>query len=170
MPVAVPAHVPLLFQVDPSTNTIAVDDFCLDGDLELVQCHDLEPFYPVMPYHSHNFMCFDGVAHHASEAVCVAPKDMTKERAGALALGRLPAFHNSLWPEEEARRANAADKLVANAQSTLAEQANDAKAMPFTSKLVAVGLTGAASLLIAIYRRASSLHTSAVEVGSSELL
>jgi len=97
----------LVKPVDPHTQTIANDDYCLDADMQLVHCEDLEPFYPVHPYHAQQFTCFEGMKDTAKDALCVAPTDLADLKTGADAFGRLTAYMDSVWPIEEARRAEA---------------------------------------------------------------
>ena len=152
--------------MNPATRQIAVDDFCLDGDLELVQCHDLEPFYPVVPYHTQTFMCFDGVEHHSTGAVCVSPVDMTGQRVGARASGRLPAYEGSLWPLEHARRTGAAAALA----TVVPAQRSPSSAYQLRASVLMVG-AGLAVLVLAIASlRARASRVSAGVTCSSELL
>lgn len=154
-----------LSQVDPATHAIAVEDFCLDGEHELVQCHDVEPFYPVTPYHSQRFMCFEGTDHHTAGALCVAPADLEALVPGSATHGRLAAFEDSLWPLEEERRARqaVAAQLVEQAQAAAVAAAGTAQVGYGAAACVA-----AAAVAVALRRRRAAARTATT--AAAELL
>jgi len=160
----------LVRPVDPATNEIAYEDLCLDGEHELVECHDLEPFYPVQPYHSQKFMCFEGMEPHTDDAICVAPVDLSSQQKGAHAKGRLSEFKDSLWPVEEARRAKGQAAATLSAESPvdlLAPRAAGAA----TALSVALGAGVLAAVAIgALVARRLRMAAPAAEKGTADLL
>lgn len=142
-------------QVDPATHTLANEDFCLDGELGLVQCHDLEPFYPVTPYAAQKFHCFAGVEPHGEDALCVAPADLASELPSAQARGRVHELKDSLWPIEAARRAHmhAYTHLEADPDALRVRGGNQPRAAVAVAVAAGAGVLAVVALLLLSARR-----------------